>query len=236
MNYDNPAARLLNLLQIGKQKAKNTTCRVVWEELLDTQGNPPLLMSRLGKVMELPQLIIGALQESFPDQGNTWAHWEGQVNAGFMTQNLNATWESFVNHIDEHTIIYLRMTADLLAARSNTKLIADDSLDSIRKDLLAVLNQVLESDQPSEVKKYIVRNLRRMIASIEEYRLTGALPLLDAIDTTIGHMVFDKEYKSFLRDTELGKRLLDTLASMANVVTVAVGIPQLSLAIAQLTN
>jgi hypothetical protein len=74
-----------------------------------------------------------------------------------------------------------------------------------------------------------------MIISIDEYRLTGALPLLDAIDTTIGHAALEKNYKSFLTDTELGKRLLDTLSSMANVVTVAVGIPQLTVAIAQLT-
>lgn len=73
-----------------------------------------------------------------------------------------------------------------------------------------------------------------MIVSIDKYRLTGALPLLDAIDTTIGHAFLENGYKSFLTDTELGKRLLDTLGSMANVVTVAVGIPQLTLAIAQI--
>ena len=93
----------------------------------------------------------------------------------------------------------------------------------------------LVSDQPTEVKRYLARNVRRILTSIEEYKLTGALPLLDAIDTTLGHMHIDAEYKSFLRDTELGKKLLDTLASMANVVTVAVGIPQLSATIAQLT-
>lgn len=234
MNYDNPAARLLALLLAGRQKKKDNPCRAVWEELLDAQGNPPLLMARLGKVMELPSLIIESVQQAFPDEGNTWSYWESRVNGGFMVQNLHAGWETFINNIDDHTITYLRMTSNLLASRSTTKLIASDSLNSIRGELQSILDDLMNSDQPDDIKKYLARNIRRMIVSIDEYRLTGALPLLDAIDTTIGHAALEKGYKSFLTDTELGKRILDTLSSMANVVTVAVGIPQLTVALAQI--
>jgi hypothetical protein len=228
MNYDNPAARLLALLLVGKSKPSNAQCRGVWEEILEAQGNQPLLMARLGKVMELPALIIEAVQQAFPEEGNTWSHWASQVNAGFMVQNLHAGWDTFINNIDDHSITYLRMTSNLLASKSNTKLIAAESLSAIRGELQRIHDELMESDQPDEVKKYLSRNIRGMIVSIDEYRLTGALPLLDAIDTTVGHALLEKSYKSFLTDTELGRRLLDTLSSMANVVTVAVGIPQLT--------
>lgn len=235
MNYDNPAARLLALLEEGKKKPKETSCRVVWEELLATRKNPPLLMSRLGKAMELPSLIIEAVKEQFPNQGNTWHHWESQVNTGFMVQNLQSDWASFINHIDNHSITYLRMTADLLASKSTTKLIADESLVEIKTKLTEILEEILKSNQPDEVKKYLARNIRRMITAIEEYHLTGAILLLDSIDTTVGHMAIDQGYKNFLVNTDLGKRLLEVLSSMANVVTVAVGIPQITIAIAQLS-
>ena len=234
MNYDNPAARLLALLQAGKQRPKEAPCREVWEEILDARGNQPLLLSRLGKIMELPASIIESFQQAFPNEGNTWSHWESKVNTGFMVQNLHGSWESFIQHIDDHTITYLRMTSNLLASKSTTRLIASEALNQIRGDLQAILDDLLASDEPDEVKKYLARNIRRMITSIEEYRLTGALPLLDAIDTTIGHAALEKDYKNFLTDSELGKRLLDTLSSMANVVTVAVGIPQLTVALAQI--
>ena len=178
--------------------------------------------------MELPALIIEAVQQAFPEEGNTWSHWASQVNAGFMVQNLHAGWDTFINNIDDHSITYLRMTSNLLASKSNTKLIAAESLSAIRGELQRIHDELMESDQPDEVKKYLSRNIRGMIVSIDEYRLTGALPLLDAIDTTVGHALLEKNYKSFLTDTELGRRLLDTLSSMANVVTVAVGIPQLT--------
>ena len=234
MKYDNPAARLLAFLLIGKSKPTNVQCRGVWEEILDAQGNQPLLMARLGKVMELPSLIIEAVQQAYPEEGNTWSHWESQVNAGFMVQNLHAGWETFISNIDDHSITYLRMTSNLLALKSNTRLIAAESLSTIRGDLQRIHEELLDSDQPEEIKRYLSRNIRRLIVSIDEYRLTGALPLLDAIDATVGHALLEKDYKTFLTDTELGKRLLDTLSSMANVVTVAVGIPQLTATIALL--
>ncbi len=236
MNYDNPAARLLSILERGKTKTSTSKCRVVWEELLEVTGDSPLLMARLGKVMELSRLTITSLQEEFPGQGNMWTHWESQVNAAFMVQNMHANWDSFINNIDDHTITYLRMASSLLQAKANTKLIADADLASVREALNEILVEVLVTDLPDEVKKYVVRNLRKILDSIDEYKLTGALPLLDAVETILGHAAVDKQYKTFLTDTCLGKRLLDTLASMANVVTIAVGLPQLTQAIALLAN
>lgn len=236
MNYDNPAARLLSILERGKTKTSTTKCRVVWEELLEVTGDSPLLMARLGKVMELPRLTITLLKEEFPEQGDMWTHWESQVNAAFMVQNMHANWDSFINNIDDHTITYLRMASLLLQAKANTKLIADADLASVREALNEILVEVLVTDLPDEVKKYVVRNLRKILDSIDEYKLTGALPLLDAVETTLGHAAVDRQYKTFLTDTCLGKRLLDTLASMANVVTIAVGLPQLTQAIALLAN
>lgn len=234
MNYDNPAARLLALLVEGQKKSGNVPCRKAWEELLGTAGDAPLLMSRLGKAMELSRETVLALQEAFPEQGNTWSHWETQVNTAFMVQNLHAHWDTFIGHIDPHTITYLRMSSSLLESKSTTKLIADTDLLGIRTTLDQILSEVLASDHSDEIKKYLIRNLRKLITSIDEYRLTGALPLLDTVETAVGHAAVDMQYRSFLTDTDLGKRLLDALTSMGNVVTVAVGIPQLSQAIALL--
>jgi len=149
---------------------------------------------------------------------------------------VHAKWETFINHIDNHTLTYLRMASALLQSKANTKLIADADLLSIRHTLDTILLEVLSSDFPADVKKYVVRNIRKIIDSIDEYKLTGALPLIDAVEAALGHLAVDRQYKSILTDTELGKRFLDTLASMANVVTVAVGLPQLTQAIALLSN
>jgi len=232
MNYDNPAARLLNILDNGSKFSTHESCRLVWQRLLEVDNNNPMLMSRLGKVMELPELIIIAIKEQYPNQLNTWSHWETQINLGFMSQNLNGKWETFIQHIDPHSITYLHLASDLLQAKSNTKLMPNEELVSLRDKLQEIYNQVMTAEVNDEIKKYLARNLRKLINSIDEYKLTGALPLLDSIEATIGHIHIDTQYRSFLKDSELGQRLLETLGAMANVVTVAVGIPQLSQAIA----
>lgn len=235
MNNDNPAARLLSILERGKQFPSNINCRTVWNQLLLVENDSALLMSRLGKIMELPEQIILALREGFPNQKNTWSHWSTKVNAGFMQQNLNANWDTFINHIDEHSITYLALAADLLQSKSNTKTISDDEIKSVREKLSQVYDEVLSVDLPDEVKKYLIRYLRKILIGIDEYYLTGALPLLDAVDTMVGHAAIDTNYRSFLRDTVLGKKILETLGAMANVVTVAVGIPQLTQTLALLS-
>lgn len=235
MNYDNPAARLLNLITEGRKNDPNANCRSVWVQLLGTNENPQL-MSRLGKAMELPEQIISALSESFPSQGNTWSHWESQINSAFMAQNLNSTWNSFIGNIDNHSFTYLRLASDLLQSKANTKLLVDEEITSLRDSLQDIYTDAQTSPMPDEVRKFILRHLKKLIDGIDEYKISGALPILDSIESAVGHMAIDKNYKNFLFDTELGKKLLDTLSSAANVVTVAVGLPQLTQAIAQLAN
>lgn len=235
MIYDNPAARLLSILEEGKNQSPETHCTKVWNLLLATEDTS-LLVSRLGKTMNLTQQTIVAIQEEFPDGGNTWSHWAQQVNYAFMVQDISSKWVTFIKHIDDHTITYLRMSATMLQAKSNTKLIAVAELGALRQTFSDLLVDILAADIPVEIKKYLARQLRNIVDTIDDYRISGALPLLDAVDATVGHMAVDKEYNHFLTKTEIGKRLLDTLGAMANVVTVAVGLPQLPASIALLAN
>lgn len=228
MNNDNPAARLLSILEKGKQLPSNMNCRDAWQQLLMVESDNALLMSRLGKIMEFPEQIILALREGFPNQKNTWSHWSQKVNSGFIHQHLNSNWDTFINHIDDHSITYLALAADLLQSKSNTKNISDDEIKSVREKLSQIYDEILSADLPDEVKKYLIRYIRKILNGIDEYYLTGALPLLDAVDTMVGHAAIDANYRDFLRDTQLGSKILEALGAMANVVTVAVGIPQLT--------
>jgi len=193
-----------------------------------------VLMDRLGKVMTLPRQIVSALQEEHPDAIDTWHHWADAINGAFMVQNLHASWGTFRNSIDPSSLAMLRLSASLLRARTNTASLETERLAKFREELSLILNEILESGVSVEVKRHLARRLREIITMLEEYKLTGASRLLDEIETTIAHGAFDPEYQSFLMNTEIGKRLLDHLAAMASVVTVAVGLPQLTQAIQQL--
>ncbi|TXT31618.1 MAG: hypothetical protein FD131_1035 [Rhodocyclaceae bacterium] len=232
MDYDNPAARLLTVLEEGQKLNAQGSCRAAWDELLKAQGNQALLMSRLGKVMELPQHIIQAIEENYPSHRKHAAHWESQVNAGFTHQSLGSNWQSFMGHIDSHTLSYLAMTSELLQQKSNTKSIEDASILEARNKLEELYKEIRSADIPTEIRLYLIRHLRQILESIDEYFITGALPILDTTGTLLGHALIDEKYRNFLRDEAIGARIFECLTAMANVVGVAVGIPQLSVAIA----
>ena len=85
----------------------------------------------------------------------------------------------------------------------------------------------MESDFPDEIKNYLVRGLQRIIVAVDEYRISGAAPILDAMEITLGHAFFDAEYRRALTNTDIGRTIVDVLASVASSITIAVGLPQL---------
>lgn len=229
MEYDNPAARLLAILSEGKKIPIGDPCRTSWARLLETrESDAALLVSRIGKLMGLPQDIIDQTKELYPNQQPTWQHWLSKVNTAFSTQNLTGQWQTFIQHIDDHTITYLTMSASLLESRSSIKKLDISKIVELRETVDRLISSVIESDTEISLKKYVIHHLRQILNAIDEYKITGALPILDAVESTIGHAYLEKGYHSYLTSTEIGRQILDTLGAVANLVTIAVGIPVLT--------
>lgn len=184
--------------------------------------------------MELPHQIRQAIEMNFPAHLKNCTHWEGRIQKAFMSQNINGDWGSFIAHIDDHTVMYLGLTAELLQTKANTKSIADAEIQEVRERIAQIYNEVRNSELSIDIKIYLVRYLQKIITSIDEYYLTGAIPVLESVGALLGHAFVDKKYCDFLRNEELGERIFECLTAMANVVTVAVGLPQLTQAIALL--
>lgn len=234
MNYDNPAYRLLAILEKGKTFKENRTCRECWEELLGVQGDSALLMARLSKVMALPHQVVQEIRVAFPNHGNTWSHWEGQVSAAFMVQNMHAEWKTFNQNIDAHTLTYLKFAAELLNSRSQARLLSEEEVTAVRTSVSAVLQEVLSSTLVTALKTQIARCLRNILEALDEYRLTGGLSVLQSAEVALGHASLDSEYKSFLTDTELGRSVLDAISAAANLLTISLSLPALTVALTPL--
>lgn len=239
MKADNSAERLLTLLAEGKRKEEGMACRRAWGELLGVpKSDSVLLTSQIGKVMMLPGQIVRDLQDSLPNGGNTWSHWAGQVSSAFARQNLDAPWKTFIEHIDDHTLTYLRLSADILSTSKKIAAIDPEAINETRKKISDCLDEVLASGIDKNVKAQIARHLRAVIDALDDYQIFGAQPILDAVEVVAGHTHFDEKYFHFLKDTDVGKSIHEALTAAANLVTVAVGVPQLvhtALLIAQST-
>ena len=95
MHTDNPAGRLLNILEKAEKIKSHVVSRTAWAEIFEIENDDALLVSRLGKVMALPHEIITDINLHFPEQRGSYTHWSKQVNLAFTHHNLNTEWSKF---------------------------------------------------------------------------------------------------------------------------------------------
>jgi len=227
--FDNPAERLLSILENGKGIVDTTNCRQAWHKLLILKSpTESELMSRLGRVMDLPHQIVQLLDSIGENDDSMNKHWITKVSAGFMQQNLNSAWSTFNTHIDAHSISYLKMCSKLLRAHSKIKGLTEDELDKIREQLQELIQSVESSDIDPSVKEYLFRSLKRIIISIDEYFITGVTPLIDSIETTFGHAVANSDFRDAMKKSDIGEDFWDALFKVSSVVSLSVGFPELA--------
>lgn len=227
MAHDNAASRLLELLTRAQGINPNMTSINAWEQLLDAKSNQALLLSRMGKMIALPEQIATTLSSSVDTSPGVVQHISSQLYAAFTTHKFNEKWEIFLARIDSHITNYLALASTLLETQVKTKRLEAEELQGLRDRFANLLESVRACDLPPRIKAYVVLQLHDLIATLDDYFITGAEPLLQRIEATIGHAYLDPQYKVFLKDHELGRTLLECLGAAANLVTVAVGIPQL---------
>ena len=227
MATDNAASRLHDLLTKAKAFDQNVSSVRAWQTILETKDSA-LLLSRLGKMIALPEQISATLSNSVDTTPGVVRHISNQFYAAFSSHKFSDKWEVFATKIDDHMMNYLALASTLLETQVKTKRLEQTELHELKQGFVELLDKVRASDLPPRLKAYVVLQLHGLIATLDDYFITGAEPILERIEATIGHAYVDAEYKGFLKDHELGKSLLGCLGAAANLVTVAVGIPQLA--------
>lgn len=225
---DNPAARLLAILEEGMKHPQKESCRRVWQQLLGVDNSSEaLLIARLGKVMELPNQTVEILRRGFPNQSTTYEHWAKQIGKGFSLQNLDSEWHSFRAHIDQHTLTYLRLTADLINTKEPSQALEEKTIVSLRERVNNLLAEALAWDVDEDVRKFAVRILQRLLVALDEYTISGAVPLMDAVEIAFGHANFDIKYRERVTSSTFGEKFVQFLSAVAASVTIVLGAPQL---------
>ncbi|WP_353098947.1 hypothetical protein [Stenotrophomonas lactitubi] len=208
----------------------DSTCRAAWSSLLQVDSSSlPDLLTRLAQVAALPSEVVESIKRDFPRQyaRDDHRHFYNNFDKAFRSSDLNGPWQTFIKFIDQPTMIYLSLASDLLEAKNTASRMSDEELLSLRDEIDALITTTIDSNWPDEVKKFIVIKLRDIREAIENYFITGALPILDAIASTFGHACLREDYRETLK-TQEGRGFAANLAKIANIVTVASGVTELA--------
>lgn len=222
MELNNPIERLIAFLKSAKKISINTVSSKAWDELLNTEGDIPLRMERIAKFHRLIEEVCVELSnlDNYEDVTQPIIK---NLRRLHEVNSLSSTWGNFINVIKDTTITSLQIFVKFI----EDKYISDydfERLISIKKELNTILEETLESqDVEPELKKFLVRSLRNIINSVEEYHITGITPVSDALNVSFGRYLTDEQYRILLNENSLGKKISSVFAELANITTVLTG-------------
>jgi len=229
MKLDNPAARLLNIIEKGLEHKNEENCRDVWCSLLDTKlGDNATLMGRIGKVMSLSTDIMESLNNIGVVKVERYLHWVAPIENAFISNNLNGSWQGFKGQINQHVINYLSMTSDLLSHKRPESVLEESTLGSILNNARALIDEVRESELPDKVKEFMIKQLYKVCLSVEEHVINGTESVSNAVETAFGYGVLHSEVVELAKTDPTAKKFWQNMANIALVVSISTGIQQLA--------
>jgi|GEM_PF-3323403 len=229
MKLDNPAARLLSILEKGLEHKDTENCREVWCNLLETKpGDNATLMGRIGKVMSLSTDIMESLNNVGVVKVERYLHWVAPIEKAFISNNLNGNWQGFRAHINGHVINYLSMTSDLLSHKRPESVLDKSTLDSILDNTRALIDEVRESELPEKIKEFMIKHLYKVCLSVEEHVINGTESVSNAVETAFGYGVLNSEAVELAKTNPTAKKFWQNMANIALVVSISTGIQQLA--------
>ncbi|EHW2068277.1 hypothetical protein ACLKUG_004833 [Salmonella enterica subsp. enterica serovar Havana] len=235
LKIDNPAQRLLDLLEQGNEYQRTDNCRKVWQKILQVEGmEEHHLLTRLACAIALTGRIIQVREDNFSTLRGKSNHWKSHVDKAFVSQSLNDGWYTFQDNIDDRTLTELGMLSDLFETRGAHAGIAADEIDALLERITQLRSEIRESELSSTMKTKLLKQLSQIQEALESYSISGVEPVMDAVQSTLGLAVLHPEYRSEISkgtNSKFGDKISDLLSDVANVVTVAGALPALTVAV-----
>ena len=146
--------------------------RTAWKDLLAFDVGSikyeSILMVKLGQTLRFPQEPKVLVMQHYPVQNHALTDTLNTVQLVFSRQVLDATWDRFIKHIDNNCLSALSLVSAILDNKFETKLI----------------DKALFNDYKGRIR-----------GLIDDYMITGSMPILDALQSFFGRPILDPKFK-----------------------------------------
>ncbi|MBB1315808.1 hypothetical protein [Aliivibrio sp. SR45-2] len=224
MELNNPAGRLLKILEKCKAIPRTEKTRDAWAKVLDIESKDRiLLVGRVGKVFALADEIAIELGRVEGVDISRYMSWTKYLEIALTSCNFDVAWHDFVSKINEPTLDYLHMASGMLATNRPQPVLAYAELESIYSGAKDIIKEIIAADLPPKMKQYFLDQLRKICTAIEEYQITGSPEVLDIVEATFGKAVLYKEYLDVRETHKSISKFWKFMANTALVVSTVAG-------------
>ena len=228
---DNPVGRLYEILVKAKQFTG--TGYEIWGQVFEIESvtgdspdvNEDAIFEVLSRIVQLRALVNEAKESLMNLEGvNHELYLTPFPNIipvvkidNFPTSNF----ELYIQKINESDMALLSLGADELSRRHIEPSINEDELKEILREVNELFEEVSSSSLEKELKTYILTQLELIRRGINEYRITGIKRLQEALATTIGSMLINRDLINQASDKQEVGKFVSLTMRFANVVTLA---------------
>lgn len=190
---NNPAGRLHDLLSAARHQNPRENARKAWAAVFGIEPDDTgTLLKMLADLIDLAHETKVSIQRL--DDVNHQLHLKPfkKIEALLSQLNLEASWESSMNYLDEPTLYGLQFSADRLSRASGFTQIGNDDILSLRKQIEELVNSVVDSSLPQELKLLLLRNLEAIRHALLAYRVRGIEGLQEEVERSVGSILLHR--------------------------------------------
>lgn len=209
VHLDNPAGRLHQFLFRLAQQPPNPPVRsallAVFREdeaaITDVE-----LHRRLAVILALPAETRARVEELLLDEEDLalLLRWEEPVALALRdgTANLTVSTNAITNGYDRGVLVELEICARELHRRQAERAIEQSDLDRLRADLDVLRDDILASDLPTDLRRFLLEYVEDMSRALWDYQLRGIAAIEDVHDRIVGTLHRRTDLMARLREQD----------------------------------
>jgi hypothetical protein len=180
-NLNNPAKRVLHLVNQVKTKKDNIPMSVAWGEVfgLDTElvkRDPHEVYDKLMLVRKEIELVEGLMkQTSFSN--NLYQPYLDRVKSTISLTNVSATWNNYKNKLSTDTILALGYCSEIL---EDEDAVDKEELEAILNSIQTLRQDIENSSISSGMHDFLMSQLDIIESAIQSYPIVGGAALKKA--------------------------------------------------------
>jgi len=214
----NPAQRLHKILTRSKQKdLQHKQMLVGWRAVLslDDDVDDLIVISKIGKVFTLPSIITTQIRR-FPDiPEELFLGWRKDLSSAFRGIHFNTSFGEFSTRLPDSLLTAISFCAHELHRCMPEKDVAREELKAIRESAWALYEEILKSDLPPNLARYLLDYLYLVIETIDDFEITGAAGLERSLNAVVGTVATDTTTAKQASASPFGERFWGVVTKVA---------------------
>ena len=226
--YNNPAGRLLNIIEEGKRQPLDKAIYEIWSILLSVPpNNITLLLKRLAYVVSLIDEIEHRIKSVNDINHDIFLEWMHNARSAFKDLNLHRPWRFFIESFDEKVIYGLKICADILSRKKPERIVDENLLLDIMEEVDSLITQINDSNFDYNLKDFLLEKLLNIKYALEEYKIKGIKSLENIINSTIGSILIHRNCYEEIQKEDIGSKLWNIINRLVTITNLAQGLDQL---------